>query len=198
MLVEKNTTSSEDYAAFWEALRSGQYHSGLYKRIGKDGKEVWIQASYNPILDLNGKPTKVIKYATDVSSNVALAEAFDDAKRQAQHDSATSLPNRVKLSAFMDANLGGPGAHMAGVYVDLDRFKPINDTFGHHVGDRVLGEVADRLRRALREDQMVARVGGDEFVIVAPGMPAEAIDRFCANLYALITAPISHEGGDIH
>lgn len=197
-LVEREFAGSDDYRLFWDTLRSGQHHSGMYKRIGKDGREVWIQASYNPILDLNGKPTKVIKYATDVSSNVALAEAFDDAKRQAQHDSATSLPNRVKLSAFMDAGLGGPGARMVVFYVDLDRFKPINDTFGHHIGDRVLGEVADRMRRALREDQMVARVGGDEFVIAAPGMPVEAIERFCSNLYEIVTAPIRHEGGDIH
>lgn len=198
LLVERDLASSEDYQAFWETLRTGEYHSGLYKRIGKDGREVWIQASYNPILDLNGQPAKVIKYATDVSSNVALAEAFDDAKRQAQHDSATSLPNRVKLSAFMESGLGGAEASMAIFYIDLDRFKPINDTFGHHVGDRVLGEVADRMRRALREDQMVARVGGDEFVIAAPGMPIDAIERFCQHLYEIIAVPIRHDGGDIH
>ena len=197
-LVERDIAASDDYVSFWETLRSGKYHCGLYKRIGKDGREVWIQASYNPILDINGQPCKVIKYATDVSDNVALAEAFDDAKRQAQHDSATSLPNRVKLSAFMDNCLGGPEASMAVFYIDLDRFKPINDTFGHHVGDRVLGEVADRMRRALREDQMVARVGGDEFVIAAPGMPVESIERFCKHLYDIVTAPIRHESGDIH
>ncbi|AYD03510.1 bifunctional diguanylate cyclase/phosphodiesterase [Neorhizobium sp. NCHU2750] len=198
LLVERNTSSESDYAEFWERLRSGEYHSGMYKRLGKDGREIWIQASYNPILDFNGRPTRVIKYATDVSSNVALAEAFDDAKRQAQHDSATSLPNRVKLSAFMDNGLGSASANMAVFYIDLDRFKPINDTFGHHVGDRVLGEVADRMRRALREDQMVARVGGDEFVIAAPGMPVESIERFCKHLYEVVAVPIRHDGGDIH
>jgi diguanylate cyclase (GGDEF)-like protein/PAS domain S-box-containing protein len=197
MLVERDEAASADYVQFWETLRSGAYHTGMYKRIGKDGREVWIQASYNPILDLNGKPSRVIKYATDVSSNVALAEAFDDAKRQAQHDASTSLPNRVKLSAFMDAHQATPEAQMAVFYLDLDRFKPINDTFGHHVGDRVLGEVADRLRRAVRSDQIVARVGGDEFVIAAPGMPQEAIERFCQHLLSTIAAPIRHDRGEI-
>ncbi|MDE1159616.1 MAG: PAS domain S-box protein [Neorhizobium sp.] len=197
MLVEREFAESQAYEDFWQTLRSGNYHSGMYKRIGKDGREVWIQASYNPILDLNGNPRRVIKYATDVSSNVAIAEAFEDAKRQAHHDSATSLPNRVKLSTFMNAHLGGETANMAVFYIDLDRFKPINDTLGHHMGDKVLGEVADRLRRALRDEQMVARVGGDEFVIAAPGMPVENIERFCRKLYDLVTAPIRHERGEM-
>ena len=54
---------SGEYQAFWEALNRGEYQAAEYKRIGKGGKEVWIQASYNPILDLNGKPFKVVKYA---------------------------------------------------------------------------------------------------------------------------------------
>ena len=196
-LVEKSYAKSVEYSLFWETLRSGQYHAGLYKRLGKDGKEIWIQASYNPILDLNGCPRKVIKYATDVTSNVALAEAFEDAKRQAHLDSGTSLPNRTKLVAFMETALASAAASMTVFYVDLDRFKPINDTHGHHVGDLVLGAVADRLRRAIRADHMVARVGGDEFVIAAPGMPAEAVERFCMKLMETVGAPIRHESGDL-
>lgn len=197
VLVEREAVAGREYASFWDTLKSGVHHSGLYRRIGKDGRQVWVQASYNPILDLNGKPSKVVKYATDVSSNVALAQAFDEAKRQAHHDSATSLPNRTKLSAFMSSWLADPAGTMVVFYIDLDRFKPINDNYGHHVGDRVLGEVADRLRRVLREDQMVARVGGDEFVIAAPGMPVEVIERFCRKLYQQMAAPIRHDAGDI-
>jgi len=197
MLVERHAVTSKEYDAFWETLRSGAYHSGMYKRLGKDGREIWIQASYNPVLGPSGKPTKVIKYAVDVTSNVALAEAFEDAKRQAHHDSATSLPNRVKLSAFLEANLAGPAGNMVVFYIDLDRFKALNDVYGHQVGDRVLAELADRMRRLLRDDQMIARVGGDEFVIAAPGMPADAIERFCKHLFETVTAPIHHEGQEI-
>lgn len=196
-LVEKEFAASKEYVEFWDTLRTGTYHSGLYKRLGKDGREIWIQASYNPVLDLDGMPVKVIKYATDVSSNVALAEAFEDARRQAYHDAATSLPNRAKLSNFMNASLGGPEASMVLMYIDLDRFKPINDTYGHHVGDRVLGEVADRMRRALKDDQLVARIGGDEFVIAAPGMTMEEIEPFCKNLYKIVTQPIRHDNGEV-
>ena len=197
MLVPREVVASAEYHEFWDKLRSGAYQSGLHKRVGKHGKEVWIQASYNPILDLNGKPSRVVKYATDVSSNIALAEAFDEAKRQAHHDTATSLPNRAKLSSFMNNCLVDPSGAMTVLYIDVDRFKPINDTFGHHVGDKVLGEVADRMRRVIRGDQMVARVGGDEFVIAAPGMQLDSIERFCKKLYEQVTAPIRHDDGDI-
>ncbi len=68
MFVEANYVSTADYKKFWDHLNSGQFLSGEYKRIGNNNKEVWIQASYNPIFDMNGKPFKVVKYAIDVTA----------------------------------------------------------------------------------------------------------------------------------
>ncbi|MEH2504228.1 methyl-accepting chemotaxis protein [Bradyrhizobium sp. AZCC 1578] len=70
MFVEQTERDSAAYREFWAALNRGEYQAAEYKRIGKNGKEVWIQASYNPILDLNGKPFKVVKYATDTTAQV--------------------------------------------------------------------------------------------------------------------------------
>jgi methyl-accepting chemotaxis protein len=70
MFVDAAERGSPAYRAFWEALNRGEYQAAEYKRVGKDGREVWIQASYNPILDLSGKPFKVVKYATDVTAAV--------------------------------------------------------------------------------------------------------------------------------
>ncbi len=70
MFVEPAYRASVEYVQFWAALNRGEYQAAEFKRIGKGGKEVWIQASYNPIMDLNGKPFKVVKYATDVSDMV--------------------------------------------------------------------------------------------------------------------------------
>ena len=67
MFCENSYSSSPDYRAFWEKLNRGEFDAGEYKRIGKGGKEIWIQATYNPIMDLNGKPFKVVKFATDVT-----------------------------------------------------------------------------------------------------------------------------------
>jgi methyl-accepting chemotaxis protein len=68
LFVDPTYRSSGEYRAFWEKLGRGEYDAGQYKRIGKAGKEVWIQASYNPILDGNGKAFKVVKYATDITA----------------------------------------------------------------------------------------------------------------------------------
>ena len=70
LFVEPAERDSPAYREFWAALNRGEFQAGEYKRIGKGGKEVWIQASYNPILDLNGKPFKVVKYASDITKQV--------------------------------------------------------------------------------------------------------------------------------
>src|SRR5260370_35074786 len=70
MFVDPADRDSAEYREFWASLNRGNYQAAEYKRIGKGGKEIWIQASYNPILDLNGKPYKVVKYATDVTRQV--------------------------------------------------------------------------------------------------------------------------------
>ncbi|HEX4785687.1 MAG TPA: methyl-accepting chemotaxis protein [Candidatus Sulfotelmatobacter sp.] len=76
LFVEESYRQSADYTEFWAKLRRGEYQAAEYKRIGKGGREVWIQASYNPILDLNGKPFKVVKYATDITPQKAAVNAM--------------------------------------------------------------------------------------------------------------------------
>lgn len=71
MFVDPGYVSSPDYKRFWETLARGEYQSGEYKRFGKTGKEIWIQASYNPIFDPSGKPFKVVKFATDITEQVS-------------------------------------------------------------------------------------------------------------------------------
>jgi methyl-accepting chemotaxis protein len=67
MFADPGYASSPEYAAFWAKLNRGEYDAGVYRRVGKGGKEIWIQASYNPILDANGKPCKIVKFATDIT-----------------------------------------------------------------------------------------------------------------------------------
>jgi methyl-accepting chemotaxis protein len=76
MFVEPAYRDSPEYKAFWEKLRRGEYQAAQFKRIGKAGRIVWIEASYNPIFDPNGKPYKVVKYATDVTHQVALLDSL--------------------------------------------------------------------------------------------------------------------------
>ncbi|MEW6991180.1 methyl-accepting chemotaxis protein [Colwelliaceae bacterium 6441] len=78
MFAEPSFAKSAEYKAFWEKLNRGEFESAEYKRLGKGGKEVWIQASYNPIMDLNGKPFKVVKYATDITPRKSAVEDIKD------------------------------------------------------------------------------------------------------------------------
>jgi methyl-accepting chemotaxis protein len=76
LFVEEAYRQSTDYTEFWAKLRRGEYQAAEYKRIGKGGREVWIQASYNPIMDMNGKPFKVVKYATDITPQKTAVNAM--------------------------------------------------------------------------------------------------------------------------
>lgn len=97
MFVDPAARDSSEYRAFWEKLGRGDYDAGEYKRIGKGGREVWIQASYNPILDMSGRPFKVVKYATDVTGQ----------KRQNEMNAAFkgALDNLASSVMVADANL---------------------------------------------------------------------------------------------
>jgi methyl-accepting chemotaxis protein len=96
MFVEPDYKTSPEYKLFWEALNRGEFQAAEYKRLGKGGKEVWIQASYNPILDLDGKPFKVVKYATDVTQ-----QKLENADYQGQ------LSAIGKAQAVIEFNLDG-------------------------------------------------------------------------------------------
>ena len=80
MFVEPAERNAPAYREFWEKLNRGQYQAAEYKRIGKGGREIWIQASYNPILDLNGKPFKVVKYATDITAQAVVRKKAENAR----------------------------------------------------------------------------------------------------------------------
>ena len=101
MFVEPAYRSSHEYKAFWERLARGESEVGQYKRIAKGGKEIWLQASYNPIMDLNGKPFKVVEYSTDITEqhdNAAiLVDAVEETQSVIADAKAGDLTNRVSL-----------------------------------------------------------------------------------------------------
>jgi methyl-accepting chemotaxis protein len=84
MFVDPVYQSSGDYRSFWDKLGRGQYDAGQYKRLGRGGREVWLQASYNPILGVDGKPYKVVWYASDITEQVKMREALDSAVKETQ------------------------------------------------------------------------------------------------------------------
>jgi methyl-accepting chemotaxis protein len=84
MFVEPSLREGPEYRQFWDKLRRGEFQAGTYRRIGQGGREVWIQATYNPILDVDGKPYKIVKYATDVTEQVRMKLSLDEAVAETQ------------------------------------------------------------------------------------------------------------------
>ena len=104
MFVEESFRNSVEYRQFWEALNRGEYQAAEYKRIGKGGKEVWIQASYNPIPDLNGKPFKVVKYATDVTEQKRKNNEFERQIQEFTQQLGSSSTELTTVSEQMASN----------------------------------------------------------------------------------------------
>jgi methyl-accepting chemotaxis protein len=101
IFMDSQSKNGAEYAAFWESLKHGEASTGQYKRITKSGKEIWLEASYNPIFDLNGKPYKVVKFATDITAQHNASEALQGAVVETQHviesAQAGDLSSRVPL-----------------------------------------------------------------------------------------------------
>ncbi|MGI4891641.1 MAG: methyl-accepting chemotaxis protein [Janthinobacterium lividum] len=106
MFIEIAEVSSPEYASFWDKLRRGEFHSAIYKRIGKGGRVVWISATYNPILDLNGKPWKVVKYATDITGRMeARSQAIGFANQTLSNvQSVAAAVEQMNVSALQIAD----------------------------------------------------------------------------------------------
>ncbi len=120
MFVEPAHRQSPEYRAFWEKLGRGEYDAGQYKRIGKAGREVWIQASYNPILDPDGKPFKVVKYATDVTAQVLAAQAQEAAVAQTEVMVAAAQRNEFDQRIPMEGKDGAIARLCGGVNSIVD------------------------------------------------------------------------------
>ncbi|QGR08904.1 diguanylate cyclase (plasmid) [Pantoea phytobeneficialis] len=134
---------------------------------------------------------------TDVTLEV---EAEEKAKYLALHDDLTGLPNRTQMKQFLTGELeihhtcDNP---LAVIMVDLDKFKPVNDIYGHAMGDAVLHEVSLRFRHCVDDVGFTARLGGDEFVIIVPAMDTEEISNLCDKIIEKINTPFHINGTEI-
>ncbi|MDR7054209.1 diguanylate cyclase (GGDEF)-like protein/PAS domain S-box-containing protein [Pseudomonas koreensis] len=161
------------------------------------GQPRHCRLSARPIFDKDS----VVGYrgtASDITDEVA---AHAQIQHLSMHDALTGLPNRNKLARYLDEVLllKEHAPPLSLLMIDLDNFKPINDSLGHPAGDAVLQEVATRLRECTREHDLVARLGGDEFVVVLNGMDShQEIDKFCTRLIGSLHQPILYEQHPLH
>lgn len=172
-------------------------HRYKIRIINKSNDYIWLEVS-GILIDWNGAPA-VLVFMADISERIVYEEKI---KHMAQYDILTNLPNR---SLFMDRlqqalAIAQRDKHkMAVLFIDLNKFKPVNDTFGHAVGDSLLKAVAKRLTELLRASDTVARVGGDEFILLLPSIDnVNDADIVADKIRSAISKPFDIDGHTIY
>lgn len=167
-----------------------------YRR--KDGSSVPVHEWIVPLAPEDGAPGGFLVVAYDITQRI---EARERIEHIVTHDSLTNLPNRSLLVRHLDQALERAereATELALVLIDLDQFKRINDSLGHHIGDELLIVVAERLLAWTRSDDLVARLGGDEFVIVIEDLvPGTDLDRRLEDLMTDVLAPVVVHGYEL-
>ncbi|MBW5446883.1 EAL domain-containing protein [Cohnella sp. CFH 77786] len=151
-------------------LRAGKTLHNEYRIFHANGEIRWIEDNAMPVLDASGELIRLEGVVTDITERKKIEERLH---HMAFHDSLTGLPNRLLFKEKLEAAIArakANGEKAAVLYLDLDRFKLINDSLGHDVGDQLLQVIARRLKDVLHPDDVVSRQGGDEFAIVLNGM----------------------------
>jgi len=160
-------TSKNVFQAFNKIYKTGEPNEGIdWLIIRKDGTKRYVEASVSLKQDSSGKPTGFKGVIRDITERKHIEQELEN---MATHDILTGLPNRLMFSQLLNHAIQAARRYQrqfAVLFIDLDRFKIINDTMGHEAGDQMLREIANRFKQSLRAVDVVSRLGGDEFIIL--------------------------------
>lgn len=164
-LFQSTHTNPHFYKNMWAEIETSGGWQGKIEDKAKDGSLVMTWLSISVVRDETGKISHYISIHTNLSDIIQTQERIDFL---AYHDALTELPNRIFFEESLTHSLKQAkrnNTQVAILFIDLDRFKVINDTLGHHVGDTLLKEVAVRIQETIRDVDMLSRIGGDEFIV---------------------------------
>jgi diguanylate cyclase (GGDEF)-like protein/PAS domain S-box-containing protein len=193
-ILKSGETPAEHYIAMWRDLKLHGYWQGEFSNRRKDGTVYDVLAAISAVHDDAGQLSHYVGIETDISEMKA-AEARIE--HLAYHDALTGLPNRMLLlerAGLALALAARRREHAAILFLDLDRFKEVNDSLGHAAGDALLIEAGRRLAEMMRETDTVSRLGGDEFVLLLPGVGAQGAQEVSDKVLAAMRQPFGIEG----
>jgi diguanylate cyclase (GGDEF)-like protein/PAS domain S-box-containing protein len=194
-LLRSHHHTPEFFATLWQELETNGHWSGEIWNRHKDGHVLAFMETISAVYDAAGNTSNYVSLFTDITP---LKEHQRQLEHIAHYDALTGLPNRVLLADRLQqaiAHSNRASNSLAVLYLDLDGFKAVNDSHGHNVGDELLVILAERLKSALREGDTLARIGGDEFVVVLVDLNlVEDYEPVLQRLLAAAAEPIQVNG----
>lgn len=171
-----------------------------YRMLHKAGHYLWFETLTKPIVDASGQVVQIQTTSRDVTERVLAQQQLE---HDAYHDALTGLPNRQlmmeRLTLAVNRAQQSPDYHFAVLFLDLDRFKVINDSLGHLAGDQLLIAIAQRLQAVLRNTDLAARLGGDEFVILLDDIHnVQDAVRATERLFTALQTPFELQGRQVY
>jgi diguanylate cyclase (GGDEF)-like protein/PAS domain S-box-containing protein len=198
-ILKSENTPIEVYEEMWKTILNGQEWRGELLNRRKNGEVYWSIASISPLLNEQGAITHFIANVEDINER---KNAEVTIEKLAYFDPLTGLPNRRllqdRLSVSMKRCHRQGSCSIALLYLDLDRFKNINDSLGHQAGDKLLQQMAERFTNLLRNDDLVCRLGGDEFAIILHDIKHDELAAQVAEkLISLAGTPVLIDGSEV-
>ena len=198
-ILKSGEQSDEFYSGLWKTILNGEAFNDVFVNKKKDGTIYHEQKTITPLKDSHGEITHFVATGKDITERMQTQQRL---QFLAHHDVLTELPNRaLYLDRLEQAITRAPwhGRLVAALFIDLDRFKNINDTLGHEVGDRLLQELGCRLLLSIREGDTVARFGGDEFAILLDDIASEKdVSGVAQKILDTLSPPFVIDGRDLY
>lgn len=193
-IVNSSHHSKQFFRTLWQTIRKGKVWRGEIKNKTKQGNYYWVDTTIVPFVGADGKVTQFVSIRNDITDRKIAEEKI---RYIAYHDDLTQLPNRRYLLKYLDKKIKRRLESKKPFFVflmDLDRFKILNDSFGHRAGDRLLIKISERLLKLSNEIDILARYGGDEFVILAEIESKEQAMEFAQKCLREIRKPVVVNG----
>lgn len=193
-IVKSGEIDKSFYLQLWKNISEGEVFRDVFVNKRKNGSLYYEEKTITPMRDANGKITHFISSGKDITDRMRTHERL---QYLAHHDVLTGLPNRLLFTdrlaqAIKDGNRSG--SHVVLIYLDIDRFKNINDTLGHSAGDTLLRIISRRLRETLRGNDTSARLSGDEFTILLTGVSdISVVPNIATKILLSISKPVDIE-----
>jgi diguanylate cyclase (GGDEF)-like protein/PAS domain S-box-containing protein len=197
-VLKSGQQGPEFYRGLWNTLRAGKVFQAVFVNRCKDGALYYEEKTIAPLVDDRGRTTHYVSTGKDITASVMTKAHLDRLSYVAHHDPLTGLANRTLLFDRLHLAMGKAERIerlMAVLFIDLDEFKPVNDRYGHEAGDRLLKDLGQRLRDAVRRTDTVSRLAGDEFAVLLEGQhTVEEARHVARKLLATVTDPFDIHG----